>query len=78
MRSIHALPWVICGDFNIVFTLQDKNKGDVNPKDLSTSQNLLSDLNLIDPTIHGHQFTWTNGQADPTWVQLDRFLYFHN
>lgn len=76
-RNLHSTPWVICGDFNNIFSLEDKNKGDVNSRDISTSQNFLDDLNLIDPPIHDRRFTWTNNQVDPTWVLLDRFLYSH-
>lgn len=66
MRSLHSLSWVICEDFNTVFTSHDENKGDINPRDISTSQNLLNDLNLIDHPIHDRRFTWSNGKANPT------------
>ncbi|KAH7676675.1 RNA-directed DNA polymerase protein [Dioscorea alata] len=56
----------------------DKNKGDINPRDLATPQNLLGELNLIDPPLQGRRFTWSNGQANPCWVRLDRFLFSHN
>ncbi|KAH7684024.1 RNA-directed DNA polymerase protein [Dioscorea alata] len=76
--NLHSLPWVICGDFNLQFTSNDKNKGDLHAREIVTSQNLLNDLNLVDPPLHGRRFTWSNGQADSTWVRLDRFLYSHN
>lgn len=69
---------MICGDFNIVFTPENKNKGDLNPRDISTSQNILSELNLIDPPIHKLKFTWSNGQSKLIWIRLDQFLYSRN
>ncbi|XP_039115894.1 uncharacterized protein LOC120251441 [Dioscorea cayenensis subsp. rotundata] len=32
----------------------------------------------MDPPISGRKFTWTNGQSNPIWVRLDRFLYSHD
>ncbi|KAH7690203.1 RNA-directed DNA polymerase protein [Dioscorea alata] len=78
IRSLHALPWIICGDFNTIFSIDDKNSGDLNSRDISTSQNFLEDLNLIDPPLHGRCYTWSNGQTEPIWVRLDRFLYSHD
>ncbi|KAH7666231.1 RNA-directed DNA polymerase protein [Dioscorea alata] len=78
IRNLHALPWVICGDFNTTFSLDDKNTGDLNSKDISTSQSFLDDLNLIDPPLHGRSYTWSNGQSVPIWIRLDRFLYSHD
>lgn len=65
IRNIHSLPWVICSDFNIIFSLDDKNKGELNPRDLASSQNLLGELNLFDPPLHGRSYTWTNTQSNP-------------
>lgn len=68
------LPWVICGDFNAIFILEDKNSGVPNLADISYAQTLVSDLNLVEPPLVGRKFTWTNGQANPSWIRLDRFL----
>lgn len=32
------------------------------------------EFHLFEPPSFGKQFTWTNGQANPIWVKLDRFL----
>lgn len=34
----------------------------------------LQEMNLLEPPTIGRRFTWINGQADPIWVKLDRFL----
>lgn len=69
-----SLPWVICGDFNAIFSTSDKNKGIPNKDDISQAQYLKRDLNLSEPPASGRLFTWTNGQVNPTCVRLDRFL----
>ena len=68
-----SLPWVICGDFNAIFYIQDKMSGIPNLEDIHSAHVLIGDLNLIEPPTFGRMFTWTNGQVEPTWVRLDRF-----
>lgn len=70
IRNSHSLPWVICGDFNTIFSLEDKNKGDSNSRDVFSSQGLLGELSLIDPPLHGNSYTWTNDQFEPILVHL--------
>ena len=62
------LPWIICGNFNMIFYIQDRNSRILN------LENLIRDLNLFKPPIRGRKFTWTNGQETLVWVHLDRFL----
>lgn len=68
---------MIYGDFNITFNL-DKNKGDINSKDIITAQNLLGELNVLDTPLYGCCFTWTNWQTDRIWICLDQFFYSYN
>lgn len=69
---------MICGDFNVTFSLDDNNKRTPNLGDLLDAQNFLEDLNLVDPPLHGRGFTWTNRQVDQIWVRLDYFLLLQN
>lgn len=69
-----SLPWVICGDFNSIFDPADKSNGSYYREDIRLAQNLIMDLHLLEPPSSGKHFTWTNGQVDPIWVKLDRFL----
>ncbi|KAG9448166.1 hypothetical protein H6P81_014294 [Aristolochia fimbriata] len=36
--------------------------------------NLIQELSLIEPTLSGAEFTWTNGRNQPIMAKLDRFL----
>ncbi|KAH7677295.1 RNA-directed DNA polymerase protein [Dioscorea alata] len=69
-----AVPWVLCGDFNAIFSLEDKHSGTPSLVDINFSSSFLHDFLLREPSTLGRRFTWTNGQAEPIWVKLDRFL----
>lgn len=69
-----SVPWVICGDFNSIFDPFDKSNGSFHREDIRLAQNLVMELQLLEPPSFGRHFTWTNGQSDPIWVKLDRFL----
>lgn len=70
VRSLSYTTWVLCGDFNTVFSLNDKNRCFPNLGDFALAQNLLDDFSLLNPPLHGRGFTWTNGQANPIWTSL--------
>lgn len=72
--SAPEIPWTICGDFNAIFDVWDKNKEPPNLEDIRMPNNFLHDMMLQEPPSVGRRFSWTNGQADPTWVKLDRFI----
>ncbi|KAH7690552.1 RNA-directed DNA polymerase protein [Dioscorea alata] len=71
------IQWVICGDFNAIFSTDDKHSDVHNFEDIRCANDLMQDLCLLEPPAIGRKFTWTNGQADPIWVKLDRFLVNH-
>lgn len=60
-NDARQLPWIICGDFNVIFSLNDKSLDNPNLEDISNAQKLIRDLNLIEPPLRGRKFTWTNG-----------------
>lgn len=73
-----GIPWIICGDFNAIFSSLDKNSGNVCWDDICDEQDLIRDLDLVETRLRGRRFTWTNNQLNPTWVRLDRFLVTPN
>lgn len=68
-----GVPWVICGDSNAIFSLEDKWGGNPNLADIRDANTLLHDLYLHEPPVMGRRFTWTNGQEIPILFKLDRF-----
>lgn len=67
------IPWIICGDFNAIFTMEDKPSGAPNLQEIRIANRFMWDLRLCEPPTVGRRYTWTNGQRDPIWVKLDRF-----
>lgn len=56
------------------FRMEDKNIGPPNLDDIRKANAFLHNLKLQEPPVVGRRFSWTNGQAEPIWVKLDRFI----
>lgn len=69
-----AIPWIVCGDFNAIILMEDKISGIHNLNDLRCANAFLNDLGLLEPPSTSRKFTWFNGQEDPIWIKLDRFV----
>ena len=71
VAELHALPWIMAGDFNEVLIGEDKFGGH-----LINFQECLNACGMIDLGFFGPQFTWTNRQPFTQLVQerIDRVL----
>jgi hypothetical protein len=67
-------PWMIAGDFNLIFKAEDKNNSNYNRAMMGRFRRLIDDLALKEIPLHGRKFTWSNQQESPTLVKLDRVL----
>lgn len=67
-------PWIIMGDFNLIYKDEDKNNSIVNRAMMGRFRRLINDLGLKDIPLLGRKYTWSNGQDSPTLVRLDRML----
>jgi len=77
LRDIRAAcqgPWVILGDFNLIYKDEDKNNSNLNRAMMGRFRRLINDLSLKEIPLHGRKFTWSNLQDSPTLVKLDRVL----
>lgn len=72
LRSGCPGPWVVCGDFNLIYQAADKNNGRLNRRMMNRFRQLLDDLELMELHLHGRLFTWSNERADPTLERIDR------
>jgi hypothetical protein len=74
IRSTALGPWIIAGDFNLIYKVEDKNNNNYNRAMMGRFRKLIDDLSLRDIPLHGRKFTWSNQLAAPTLVRLDRVL----
>ncbi|XP_058761720.1 uncharacterized protein LOC131635127 [Vicia villosa] len=80
LRELHGssnLPWCIIGDFNDLLSQADKVGLHPHPNWLCAGfQQVVSDCNLVDIPIEGHQFTWVKSRGTEHMIEerLDRAL----
>jgi hypothetical protein len=67
-----AGPWLIVGDFNLIYREEDKNNSNLDRVMMGRFRKWINDLALKEVPLHGRKFTWSNGQNNPTLVRLDR------
>ena len=77
LRDIRAAcpgPWVVAGDFNLIYRDEDKNNANYNRAMMGRFRRFINDLALKEIPLHGRKYTWSNQQNSPTLVKLDRVL----
>jgi exonuclease III len=77
LRDVRAAcqgPWIVLGDYNLIYREEDKNNGNLNRALMGRFRRLINVLGLQELPLHGRKYTWSNQQDTPTLVRLDRFL----
>ena len=67
-------PWAIVGDFNLIRYAEDKSNDTFNIREASLFNAFINDCGLLEIPLLDRLFTWSNNQANPTLVRLDRAL----
>jgi len=67
-------PWLIGGDFNLIYRSADKNNPNVDRAMMGRFRRLINELELQELELLGRHFTWSNERDAPTLVRLDRVL----
>lgn len=65
-------PWLLCGDFNLIYMARDKNNGWLHHGLMRRFRRVLDDLQLDEIHLSGRLYTWSNGRDQPTLERLDR------
>jgi exonuclease III len=68
IRLANQGPWIIVGDFNLIYKAEDKNNNNYNRAMMGRFRRLIDDLDLKDIPLHGRKFTWSNHHTNPTLV----------
>ena len=67
-------PWLLAGDFNMIYCLEDKNNDNINRAMMGRFRRFVNDLELKEIQLLGRRYTWSNERDSPTLVKLDRVL----
>lgn len=65
-------PWLIAGDFNMIYCAADKNNHNLNRAMMGRFRRALNSMELKEIELLGRRFTWSNEKEEPTLVRLDR------
>lgn len=69
-----AIPWMIIGDFNLIYQATDKNNLNLNRRLMGKFRRTLDECELMEMTLQNRRYTWSNERENPTLVRLDRFF----
>ncbi|CAL1401471.1 unnamed protein product [Linum trigynum] len=63
LRDMTDLPWLVCGDFNLIQRYKEKNGLNLpNVAEMDIFNDALEDCKLEDLRYYGKIFTWANNQ----------------
>ena len=74
VRSSCPGPFVLAGDFNMIYCSEDKNNDNVNRAMMGRFRRFVNELDLKEIPLWGRRYTWSNERESPTLVKLDRVL----
>jgi exonuclease III len=64
-------PWLLLGDFNMIYKARDKNNRNINLHLMSRFRTTLDHCGLKELTLQNRKYTWSNERRHPTLVRLD-------
>ncbi|WVZ90539.1 hypothetical protein U9M48_036832 [Paspalum notatum var. saurae] len=74
VRALYQGPWLVAGDFNLIYQAEDKNSDNLNRALMGRFSRFLDDSMLKEMQLVGRKFTWSNEWANPTLVGLDKIF----
>jgi exonuclease III len=72
IRAACAGPWLVCGDFNLIYQAADKNHGRLHRGLMRAFRDTIDVLQLQELHLSGRLYTWSNGRDNPTLERIDR------
>jgi hypothetical protein len=68
--QVRSGPWLIAGDFNMIYWAQDKNNIRLDHRCMGQFRQFLNDAHLKELHLRGRLFTWSNERTSPTLEQM--------
>lgn len=75
IKPATTTPWIIMGDFNLIYQASDKNNLNLNRRLMGKFRRTLDDCELMEIALQNRKYTWSNERENPTLVRLDRVFY---
>jgi endonuclease/exonuclease/phosphatase family metal-dependent hydrolase len=70
-RAAHTGLWILCGDFNLIYKVEDKNNSRLNYPLMGAFCSFLDELELAELHLQGRLDAWSNEQAHPMLSRID-------
>lgn len=74
IRDLHACPWMLAGDFNLIMDPSDKSNDRINMQMMGRFRRCITDLDMHELYLNGRRYTWSNERLEPMLEKLDRAL----
>jgi hypothetical protein len=72
LHRVHLGPWLIEGDFNMIYRAQDNNNTRLDKHCMGQFWRFLNEVSLKELHLKGCLFTWSNERLHPTLEHIDR------
>lgn len=74
IRDLHAGPWVVVGDFNLLVNPEDKSNAMINRRMMARFRAKLNSLELKEIYLNGRRYTWSNERVEATLEKIDHMF----
>ena len=65
-------PWMVAGDFNLSLEIADRKGKQSHLKDMEEFCDIIHELQLMDISLLGRRFAWSNKIENPSMAKLER------
>jgi len=65
-------PWLLCGDFNMIYRAADKNNDRLDRRCMRRFRRFLGAVAVEELHLNGRLFTWTNKRLHPMLERINR------
>jgi endonuclease/exonuclease/phosphatase family metal-dependent hydrolase len=66
------MPWMIFGDFNLMYFSTDKNNSSFHQDDADAFNETINNLSLIELPLTDRLYTWSSNSEEPKLQRIDR------
>jgi hypothetical protein len=75
LQQVRISPWLLAGDFNMIYHAQDKSNDRLNICLMGQFRRFLNDTMLQEDHLNGRLFTWRNECEHPTLERIDHSFF---